>query len=251
MNESILQPLNELNLSDDHRAICIHVIAHVGVLLRYIQRGIPSFTDHGDMHSGRVLHYLRDLANECPTPLSSEDLMLLALSAVLHDIGCIAGRAGHSSRSARILSVSHFSGIRDMLTQESYRYLKQIIVAHSSEYDLLLLSNDGRNRSRLALLCCLFRLADGCDISSDRIPPLVLSVLERLKILDSGAKRIWRSHLSIEKVEVRGTSIVVRARSKRAARLWTKKLEAELDLINSVLSGYNLPCFSMVVEEVP
>lgn len=251
MTEGILRTLNTLGLTDEHRDICVHVIAHVSVLLRFVQRGIPSFTGHGTLHAKRVLNHVSEIISGYPEDLTSEDRMILALSAFLHDIGCIAGRDNHNETSVRILGISRFNTIRDMLTSEAYRFLEEVILAHSSNYDLLQLENDGTRELRLPALCSLFRLADECDVSSERIPTLVLEVLKELDLLEPTARQIWQSHLEIEKVYVEGTNVVFKVYDEQAATRWTNKMREELDVINRVLSSYNLPIFSLRVVLVP
>lgn len=251
MSEGIVRALEPLGLEEHHNRNCNYVVTHVGVLLQYIQRGIPSFTDHGPQHSARVLGYLAQIADQYPVLLSSEDKMILAMGAVLHDIGCIAGRENHNEKSVEILGTRHFSSIRNRLTQESYRFLQEIIRAHSSSYDLLVLKNDGKRDSRLPFLCCLLRLADSCDISSDRIPRFVLEVLESLDILDSMSLNVWKSHLEVEKVYFEGTAIVVQVYDTNLAESWIDKIEAEVKLIKEVLESYSLPVFGVKIKLVP
>ncbi|MFX1483159.1 MAG: hypothetical protein ACFFCP_08215, partial [Promethearchaeota archaeon] len=165
--------------------------------------------------------------------------------------GCIKTRENHNEISVLILKMPQFSVVRNVLSSEAYRFLQQIIRAHSSSFNLLELENDGSNDSRLPVLCCLFRLADECDISSNRIPPLVLEVIQKFKILPIRNLNIWKSHLEVEKVFLEETKVVIQTYDEEKAKHWFKKLRKEIKVINKVLVSYGKPRLTIEPKIVP
>jgi hypothetical protein len=251
LNGGVVSILQILGMDEEHFDICQNTLKQVFVLLNYVQRGIPLFTDHGPLHTKGVLESIKMIDNQYPHPLSSEDKMLLALAAIFHDIGCIKERDNHNERSVDILKMPQFSYVKNSLNQESYRFLQQIIRAHSSDFDITTLKNDGARNSRLSILCCLFRLADECDVSSNRIPKLVLEVMQKFKVLPTKSLNIWKSHLEVEKVYFSETRIVVQVYDETKAKKWLDKLIRETKMINEVLLSYGKPIFTINPVVVP
>lgn len=180
---------------------------------------------------------------EYPVEFTEEERLILALSAVLHDIGCIAGKEKHNERTIRILAKKRFDLLRDMLGQLFYRALEQVIIAHSKNFNLNSVSTDPCPEIRLKVISAIFRLADACDISARRVKELLLEVLLEENQLDEKAKEIWKSHLEIENVIVRSIHIKPQVYDLKAAEYCLRNLDEELHSINPILSGYGLPIF--------
>ena len=197
------------------------------------------------MHSTNVLRYVRDIVKEYPAEFTEEEKFILALSAVLHDIGCITGREKHNEKTVRILAKKRFNLFRVMLGPLFYRALEQVIVAHSKDFDLTSISADPSPEIRLKVISAIFRLADACDISALRVKELLLEVLLEESQLDEKSEEIWKSHLAIENVLIRGTRIKPQVYNLKVAEYCLKNLQEELKSINSILSAYELPIFSL------
>lgn len=251
MPSGILKVLRQLDMEPEHFEACHDVLKQTLVLLNYNNRGIPTFTDHGPNHTLGVLKFIVEIKNQYPVLLSSEDKMILAIAAIFHDTGCIKERDNHNERSVLIVKMPQFSIVRGVLTREAYRFLQHVIRAHSSVFDLLTLRNDGTNDSRLPVLCCLFRLADECDISSNRIPILILEIMQKFKVLSRKSLNIWKSHLEIEKIYLEGTKVIVQAYDEKKAKHWLKKLNKETKIISKVLVSYDKPRITVEPKIVP
>lgn len=219
-------------------------------LLHHIPRGIPEYTDHGVLHSHNVLRYVRDIVKEYPKKFTEEERFILALSAVLHDIGCISGREKHSEKTVRILAKKRFNLFRDMLGPLFYRALEQVIVAHSKDFDLTSIPADPSPEIRLKVISAIFRLADACDISALRVKELLLEVLLEESQLDGKSEEIWRAHLEIENVLIKGTKIKPQIYNLKVAEYCLENLAEELKQINPILSAHELPIFLLEPDVV-
>jgi hypothetical protein len=226
---------------------------YVTPLLQRISQGIPNYTDHGIIHTNNVLRHVRDIVTEYPlTPtFYSEEKFILALSAVLHDIGCIVDRKAHNEITVRMLERQEFNFLENLLQAEHLRVLKQVIVAHSRKYNFAEIGPDSSKEIRSKLISALFRLADACDVSGNRIKKLVLNILvDEKKLTDPGSIDIWNAHLQVENVMIKGTTIIPKVYNFELADYCIKSLEDELKPINLALSDLKLPTFSLRPELV-
>lgn len=180
---------------------------------------------------------------EYPAKFTKEERFILALSAILHDIGCIAGREKHNERTIRILAKKQFHFLRTMLGPLFYRALEQVIIAHSKNFDLATVSSDPSPEIRLQVISAIFRLADACDISASRVKELLLEVLVEENLLDKEREEIWKAHLEIENVIIKKNRIKPQLYDLKVSEYCIKNLEEELTSINSILSKHELPIF--------
>ena len=187
---------------------------------------------------------------EYPEKFTEEERFILALSSVLHDIGCITGREKHGEETVRILGKKRFDLFRDMLGPVFYRALEQVIVAHSKDFDLASVAADPSPEIRLKVISAIFSLADACDISALRVKELLLEVLLEVGQLNQENEEIWRSHLAIENVLIKGTKIKPQVYDLKAAEYCLKNLVEELERINKILSAHELPIFSLEPDEI-
>ncbi len=76
-----------------------------------------------------------------------------------------------------------------------------IIKSHSSWYDLANIpTRPIHSKVNLLKVCAVFRLLDGCDLSSERIK-VVYEILEKYRLLsDETSKKFWEAHLEIVSV---------------------------------------------------
>lgn len=219
-------------------------------LLHWIPRGIPEHTDHGILHSTNVLRYIRDISNEYPIKFKEEERFILALSAVLHDLGCLTGRENHNEKTLKILAKNQFDLLRFLLGSLHYRVLQQVIIAHSRSFYLNQISDDPSPDIRLKFISAIFRLADACDISSLRVKKLLLEILVEEDLLDKTSEKIWKSHLQIENILIKETKIKPQIYNKTLAKTCLDALEEEIDSVNGVLSENSFPIFTLEPEEV-
>ena len=169
--------------------------------------------------------------------------MILALSAVTHDIGCIVNRKKHNEISVRILGRPCFNFLRTYIGPLIYRALTQTIVAHSSKYKLKNVPEDPCPEIRLSFICTIFRLADACDLSGSRVKGLLLQVLIDEKAIKKKSEDIWHSHLNVENINIVGTTIKLNYYNQRKAQYCLDCLEKELRPINAQLKRLQYPPF--------
>ncbi len=231
VNEALSELCGDVDSIDTAKSINLHA----GTLLAYTQRSIPNYTDHGVLHTVNVIHNLSQILEEYEYNFNEEDRLLLGVAAVVHDFGCIVDREGHAERSAAILELNNLRIVRDLLGQEAFRYLQTIVRAHASDFDLQRLIDNQNPNNRLALLCCVFRIADECDHSSERVSKLVFDIYKDLGLLDAKQEQIWKGHLAIEKIEINGPKIVVHVCDTENEISWLSKVGEEIGKCNSVL----------------
>lgn len=249
ISESLIDALSEL-CSDEHALQkATSITLQTGILLKYTQRAIPDFTDHGELHTLNVINNLHQIITGYDYPFTIEDRLLLGVAAIVHDLGCISNRENHAETSVQILETDILRNIKDILSHESFRYLKIIVLSHSSSYDLENLFR--YSDLRLVLLCCIFRIADECDHSSERVSELVFDIYKELDLLDSEQEAIWSEHLEIEKITIDTTVITIHVDEEGRSIPWIMKLEEEVSKVNSALEHYNLPLFSIEIKEIP
>lgn len=244
--------INGLELSDDHRDNVTTISNLVTPLLQWIPRGIPEHTDHGVLHSINVLGYVNQLVRQYPVPngFTEEEKYIMALAAILHDIGCIAGRENHNERTVRILSKPQFEFIRYLLGPVLYRALECVIISHSKQFDLNHIPDDPSPEIRLKIISSIFRIADVCDINALRIKKLLLDVLLEEKLLEPKSEEIWRSHLEIENIIIKENKIIPKIYSKELANSCLIDIKKDIDSVNPVLSYLGLPIFLLKPEIV-
>lgn len=239
-----------MRLPEELKGNVITVANFITPLLHWIPRGIPEYTDHGVLHTRNVLRYVRDLVTEYSVEFFDEEKYLLALSAVLHDIGCIAGKEEHNRRSIEILSMPQFEFFRILIGPMFYRALEQIIISHSKNYDLSQIHADPSPEIRLKFISSIFRLADACDISALRVKQLVFDVLVKEEKLEKKSIDIWRSHLEIENILIIGNRIKANVYDLDLAKFCLNNLEEEIESINPILTEMGLPVFELDSEKV-
>jgi hypothetical protein len=214
-------------------------------LLHYVPSGIPGFTDHGTLHTVNVLRYIWHIEKEYPTKFTTEEKVILSLSSVFHDIGCIAAREKHNEASVRILSQKDFDMLRMDIGKTMYRALITTILAHSRAYDLMKVDLNLCPEIRLRFICAMFRLADACDQSASRVKELLFKILLHEKLLDKTSKDIWKAHLSVENILIKQTRIEPRVYSLKEANYCIQDLVSELTSINQALTSCSMPIYTI------
>lgn len=234
----------------------------VSKILSYVHRSsLKDFCDHGRDHSIgiiKILNEMIEICKESEIELSQLEIKLLYVASWLHDIGCIVERKNHSIASCRILSENkqHFS-LNDLLIP-----LNWIIKYHSSSIykdneEILLQIKDVPEtmdimdeKIKLQLLSAIFRLADACDITKRRAPPIVFNLIKNQ--MDEESKKFWIGHQHILSIRFDKNlkAIKVTVRDVEESRIIVEKLAEELESVESVLASYNFPCLVVEIEEI-
>ena len=71
-------------------------------IVEHIDRSEPNLTDHGPRHLGDVMDRAYQLLNLGPNDLSSEELYILCVSILFHDVGNLHGRTDHHKKIGNI-----------------------------------------------------------------------------------------------------------------------------------------------------
>jgi hypothetical protein len=253
------QILEKLGLDDKEIAIIRDLKWYVTPILNFIPRTIPEYTDHGVRHSENILQLLvefkQNLANTLPSfSFSKQELFLLALSACVHDIGCIIERPKHNLESARLLTKDpSFSNLPDKLGGDLLKCLELIVMAHSSNFTDLAAIRKGKinNKVNVRLMCAIFRLLDGCEISSARISSCLYAILIKNGLMkEEEEAKFWESHLNIIGLYFEGNRIVIDCEDTSKADLIISHLKDDLEKINEVFTDEGFPAFTVEVRDV-
>jgi hypothetical protein len=220
-------------------------------ILSFLPREMPEYTDHGLRHSNNILAYLdkfrTNLGVLFPTfSFTEEELFLLSLATYLHDIGCIVNRKKHSYESGKLLT-DHptFCFLNDWIGADLLPCLNLIVRAHSSKFDLSTISREPLHEHvRLRLMCAIFRLLDGCEISAARVSKTLYEILKTKKKIKKKNLKFWDAHLSIYELHFKGNEIILECQDLAKSKILTDHLIEDLVHINKVFSEENFPTFS-------
>lgn len=182
--------------------------------------------------------------------LSEEERWLICLSIWLHDIGVLITsqeeKEKHNENSVRLLRRPEFSMIRSMLGDNIVKCLKYIVKYHSSNFKLDSIPNEVICPNvRLRLVCAIFRLLDGCDITSARTSPILYNLLKGYKLIDENNMKYWDAHLSISSAVFQGKKIVIDCKKSERHKLLTEHLKSDLKEINKILEEEDFPQFEV------
>jgi exopolyphosphatase/pppGpp-phosphohydrolase len=181
--------------------------------------------------------------------LSQEEKLLLCLAIYLHDIGCILGREKHSEKSSKLLRRKEFTFLSGIIGDDMLKCLEYIILYHSSDYDLTCIPREPLHyRVRLRLLCAIFRLLDGCELTSARTKRVLYEILKTYKKIKPKAKKFWEAHLSIVSLVFKGNDIVVDCKNIVKARVLIKHFQEELDKVNKIFKEEGFPQLNLRVK---
>jgi hypothetical protein len=249
--------LKEINLQEKYRAIVLELSAYVNPILSFIPRSMPSYTDHGLRHSNNILKLLAKFQANLskvspPFSFSQEELLLLTLSAYLHDIGCIIKRERHNEHSAKLLMEDPvFANLQDKLGAEMLRCLKFIVLSHSSNYDLSKVATLKISPNvRIGLICAVFRLLDACEISAVRTSKILFDILNRNAKMGDDEKKYWESHLNIINIFFENNEIIIDCEDIEKTKISLNHLREDLEKINEVLRQYNLVTFTIKIVNI-
>lgn len=236
--------IERLKLQPFHKIGLAATILSTRPLLHYLPIGIPSYTDHGVLHSQNLMKLLCGfLDNWKGTAFTSEEKYLLSAAVWLHDIGCLLGREKHNEKSVELLKHPCFSFLDNFMNGDLKECLKNIIISHSSKYDINKIPETPINRNvRLDLCCVTFRLLDGCDITDARTKPILFEILSSCNLIDPDSKDFWESHLSTIGSVFNGNEINVtyRVGKQKQAEVLVNHLKADLEVLNKIFGKYGM-----------
>jgi hypothetical protein len=220
---------------------------------------MPDFTDHGIQHSNDLM---RILSNFCKNledfnlELSEEEKYLICLAIWLHDIGVLITREEekekHNENSVKVLESKEFEMLTDIFGKDKTKCLKYVIKLHSSHADLESVPKHTILPDvRLKLICAIFRLIDGCDITSARTTRVLYNLLSENNLLKADSQPYWAAHLCISSAVFQKGEIIVDCDDIAAAKLLTDHLIKDLDPINKVFREEKFPEFNVRVVKSP
>ncbi len=251
-----------------HRRYRGCLIVAVQMLNKY-QHIFPFYTDHTILHSMDVLALCNILIGEQIERLTAEDLYVLMMGALFHDIGMGVSESDYKSFST-ILSLPVATSederadlIRDnhqelsALFMKKYgplfdipnsRYLDAIIqvcrghrrtdLMNENEYPSYFMVEEGKNIS-LPYLACLICLADELDIARDRNISLLYDIDD---ITNKISHMEFEKHEAVSRVEIEEERVIIHAGSNKAS------IRTELDALTQKLQDKLLLCKKVADE---
>lgn len=236
--------LEALNLPGEYKIGVNATVLSVRPLLHYLPSRIPSYTDHGVLHSENLMRLLCNFLNNWTgTRFKNEEKYLLSVAVWLHDIGCLLGRDNHNEKSVALLRHSRFSFLDNFLNGDLKACLKYIIIAHSSTYDLNKIPTTSFHKDvRLDLSCATFRLMDGCDITDARTKAILYDILKTHNLISKKSRDFWKCHLStIGAVFSRNDiNITYRKGKRKEANRLVAHLNEDLEKLNRIFGKHGM-----------
>lgn len=242
-NYSSLQDINKL------KVVLIETL--ITPTLDYVQVGIPGFTTHGRVHSANLVEIIDNLLEKIH--FSEAELFILYCSSWLHDIGCIKDRKKHNELTIEILD--QYPIFESHVTSKAYPLIKTVILAHSSNYDKideipLLATLFSENDTRLRLISALFRLIDGCDITTSRVDVLLYSITKVDLPLEN--KKHWDAHREIQNIVFDTENGVIQVYTEgNVDNFLIDHLEEEYNSVSHILIDHGIPLYSIEREQIP
>lgn len=236
--------LGKLNLPDEYKLGVNATVLSVRELLHYLPGSVPSYTDHGVLHSQNLMRLLCNFLNNWSgQAFKNEEKYLLSLAVWLHDVGCLLGREKHNEKSVELLNHPRFSFLDNFLNGDLKACLSNIIIAHSSKYDFKKIPTIQINENvRLDLCCATFRLIDGCDITDARTKPILYDILDSYNLISEESKPFWKCHLSTIGAVFNGNDINITYRKgkKKDANLLIAHLRSDLRPMNKIFGKHGM-----------
>lgn len=244
--------LDKIGLSPDYQAVVLEVEAIAKRILSFLPRSLQEYPEHGVAHSENLFGLFQNfLDNFGQNIFSEEEKLLICLAIWLHDIGCILGRERHSENSVRLLrEIKEFRSLGARIGDSLFECLKYVIMSHSSWYDLSNIpTHPIHPKVNLLKVCAVFRLLDGCDLSSERIK-VIYEILEKYGLLSENSKKFWKAHLEIVSVIFRDNTVIINCKNQGSAEPLIKHFKDELDKINNAFHKANLPKLEVEIVEL-
>ncbi len=225
-----------------HRRYKDCVVVSQTMLSRY-RSTFPTYTDHSSLHAMEVADFCNRLVGEQMEKLSADDIYVLLMGCLFHDVGMGVSREDYEHFKPR-LGLSHLTGpsseqerceiIRDFHQELSGMYLEkygdlldipnkayrfaiiQVCRGHrktdlmeEAEYPATWPVGEGR-RVCLPYLAALLCLADELDVAQDRN----ISFMYDIDKVDNLISRMeFQKHQAIHRVELGKDTILLHAQS--------------------------------------
>jgi len=231
-------------ISDSNKAKLIQIETLITPTLEYVQVGIPEFTSHGRVHSINLVDSIINISNKID--FSDAELYILYCSA-------LGERKLHNEESIKILDENPI--FETLINSKAYPLVKSVILAHSSNYTRLnsipnqvTLFED--NDTRLRLISAIFRLIDGCDITSSRVDVLLYNI--KKGNLPPENKEHWDAHREIQNLifDIENERILIHTEGADDNFL-IEHLREEFEIIYPILKMYNIPINNVEVMSIP
>ena len=211
-----------------------------GKMLTRYEQNFPDFTDHSRLHTMDILELCNKLIGEQLDKLRAEDLYVLLMGALFHDVGmgvsfsdfeefrqvlgiptpeddtkrAWAVRDYHQELSG--LFLRKYSNILDLPNEKYLRAIVQVCRGHrktelldEKEYPPMFEVEEGKS-VYLPYLAALICIADELDISQDRN----ISFLYDVENMPSERDRIeFQKHMAVYSVELEEDRVLVRAKT--------------------------------------
>lgn len=243
-----------------------------GRMLTRYENYFPDFTDHSRLHTMDILDLCSRLIGSQLDKLSAEDLYVLLMGALFHDVGMgvsysdfeefrkILGIAVPEDDTKRAWAVRDYHQELSALFLEKYyrildfpneKYLKAVVqvcrghrkrdLMNEEEYPPLFEVEDGKT-VYLPYLAALICLADELDISQDRNISFVYDVDSMPNEKD---RTEFRKHMAVYSVELEEERVVVRAKTD------DEKIRKGVEEVCTKLQGKLLSCRKAAAERSP
>lgn len=223
-------------------------------LMTFTQGTFPFYTPHDFHHSRNVEENLNWLIpDQIKEKMNTTEIFFLIISAWFHDWGMV-GQPGEDSVSIRemhhIRTEKNFNTYyQDVnLTNHESMIVGRICKGHrkvdlnTDEFDDILFKQDIVIRRRF--LAALLRIADECDITSNRTPEIIYHSINPSGV----SKEEFEKHLTISGIgqfdEPHKIYISAIARDPKGAetlREVRENIQKELDSVKSILGKYGIP----------
>ena len=242
---------NYSSLQHENKLKVVQIETLITPTLDYLQVGIPEFTTHGRAHSANLVEIVDTLSEKMH--FSEAELFILYCSSWLHDIGCIKDRSNHNGKTIEILD--QHPTFETIVTPRAYPLIKNVILAHSSNYkkidEIPLLTTLFReDDTRLRLISALFRLIDGCDITTSRVDCLLYNI--KKGDLPPENKIHWDAHREIQNIVFDTENKVIRVYTEGDVdNFLIDHLEEEYNSVSNILRDHDIPLLSIEREQIP
>lgn len=261
------------------------VVATQNMLTRY-ESTFPTYTDHSALHTLEIIDLCNQLLGEYLGDMTADDLYVLLMGALLHDVGMgisqrdferfrpqinlphLTGPSTDLERAELIrdfhqeFSALYIERYQDLLDIPNLRYVQAIIQVCRGHRKTDLMDEEGYPAClevlpgrvvHLPYLAALLCLADELDVAADRNIGFLFDID---KVANPVSRMEFLKHQAIQQVEIEPEQVVIRAHADDPAvrdgiiRL-SEKLGDKLRYCRAVAaarSGFTIPQKTVYLE---